>query len=1068
MSVQVDDPHFSDDTIHAFLGDEMPVEQANRVESHLDTCQICAERVTVLAAEPWGWSKVTKSLIDDDFDGHPMQKREKKVILRSSLDDAVGYEYDGTLLHRELSGWLDPTDDPDMLGRFAGYEVVGVIGHGGMGIVMKGFERTLNRYVAIKVLAPRLASNGAARKRFEREARAAAAVIHDNVIAIHRVDQWHGLPFLVMPYVAGESLQQRIDRVGPLDTDAILRIGQQVAAGLGAAHAQGLVHRDIKPANILLDQGVERVTITDFGLARASDDAPITRTGFVTGTPMFMSPEQASAEPIDHRSDVFSLGSVMYAMATGVSPFQADENHSLLRKICSESAPGVREKEESVPEWLAELIDWCHKKTPDERPQSAREIEHYLGEWLAHLKQPHRVSQPARIVIPATAKCNRPPRWPSSKTLTAMGGFLFLLAGILFILEAGNGTIRIETNSDRDVPIVIKQGDKVVKHLTVPRDGASSHLKAGNYIIEVKGGDTRFDIKGDEVNLSRGETWIAKVVLQTEHHSRISVVSPCTGKINRIGDGVGENRHVKKGDLITEITPLDSREQEKDESELAALKNRIQSAEITLESNLRTLEATTKISDALKVQKAGHEQVHLQIAKSRQRLKQSAEETAFAAEQRLTASKAAFETLREDFGRKKLLFDQNLISQLKLQDAERKFKEAEARVFNADSEAKAASHALSLDEGKQREQQAKLEVDRVTTDLAKVEKEIVTVENDVNNVRRFLSQSKNTLLELQAKIAHIERYRIVAPQDGILQGVKHLSVGHTVKQGAVICSIVVVEDSESVQSSRNEMKVSTDTVSPPDDFEDEKDSVLEVIRSMENHSREGRHREWLNSVEDEEVERLAGFALIGRAQAKLQQVMLGELVDKIAEADPQIAGMQKMLATTDPLFRTTPSQEATAAFNLLTAIVQTQMMLQVGGEPENDADLDNFRSQIQGIASFSQLLRNASGVLSDPREFIAVLKECNPSMTDRSNLPAPAGQWDIVVDGASATATNASEVDENAQSFSHLELRRTLGGEWRIHKLFKEEELQAIMRLLTGLAVENDAEKHSDKVEPAE
>ena len=192
--------------------------------------------------------------------------------------------------------------------------------------------------MAIKILAPRLATNGTARKRFAREARAAAAVLHENVIAIHRVDEWHGLPFLVMPYIAGVSLQKRIDDEGPLSIEATLRVGIQIAAGLAAAHAQGLVHRDIKPANILLDRGVERVTITDFGLARAADDASMTRTGVIAGTPQYMSPEQAEAKTMDARSDLFSLGSVMYTMAAGRPPFRGEGCFEVLKRIGTEAA----------------------------------------------------------------------------------------------------------------------------------------------------------------------------------------------------------------------------------------------------------------------------------------------------------------------------------------------------------------------------------------------------------------------------------------------------------------------------------------------------------------------------------------------------------------------------------------------------------------------------------------------------------------------------------------------------------------------------------------------------------
>ncbi len=143
-----------------------------------------------------------------------------------------------------------------------------------------------------------------------------------------------------MPYVPGHSLQERIDQTGPLELREILRIGMQTAAGLAAAHAQGLVHRDIKPANILLENGVERVRITDFGLARAVDDATQTQSGVVAGTPQYMAPEQARGEAVDHRADLFSLGSVLYAMCTGHSPFRARPPW----RCCGASATDARDR----------------------------------------------------------------------------------------------------------------------------------------------------------------------------------------------------------------------------------------------------------------------------------------------------------------------------------------------------------------------------------------------------------------------------------------------------------------------------------------------------------------------------------------------------------------------------------------------------------------------------------------------------------------------------------------------------------------------------------------------------
>ncbi len=173
--------------------------------------------------------------------------------------------------------FLEPPATPDSLGRLGHYQVLEVIGRGGMGIVLRAFDDKLHRVVAIKVLAPELASNGPARQRFVREARAMAAVIHDNVIAIHEVEDGGPVPYLVMQFIGGGSLQEKLERTGPLPLQEILRLGLQIAEGLAASHRQGLVHRDIKPANILLENDGAWVKITDFGLARAGDDASLTR-----------------------------------------------------------------------------------------------------------------------------------------------------------------------------------------------------------------------------------------------------------------------------------------------------------------------------------------------------------------------------------------------------------------------------------------------------------------------------------------------------------------------------------------------------------------------------------------------------------------------------------------------------------------------------------------------------------------------------------------------------------------------------------------------------------------------
>jgi serine/threonine protein kinase len=216
-------------------------------------------------------------------------------------------------------------------------------------MVLKAHKSRLNRVVALKVLMPALAGSDLARRRFFREAQAAAAVRHDHVVTIHAVDEAAGLPYLVMQLVPGQSLQQKLDRDGPLPLGETLRIGMQIASGLAAAHAQGLVHRDIKPANVLLEHG-SRVKITDFGLARALDDASLSTSGTIAGTPYYMSPEQARGETVGHGTDLFSLGSVRYAMCTGRPPFQADTTVAVLQKVSDDQPRPIRSRAEKGTE----------------------------------------------------------------------------------------------------------------------------------------------------------------------------------------------------------------------------------------------------------------------------------------------------------------------------------------------------------------------------------------------------------------------------------------------------------------------------------------------------------------------------------------------------------------------------------------------------------------------------------------------------------------------------------------------------------------------------------------------
>jgi serine/threonine protein kinase len=357
------------------------------VAQHVESCFSCQQRLVELSSDNDLLREVRETLsMSDEGETYSSSVGGSVVIaIEAATIDGFGAECEPVSLD-----FLAPPSHPEMLGRIGRYEVERIIGSGGMGIVLKGFDTELHRVVAIKVLKPHLAHNGAARHRFAREAQSAAAVVHEHVIPIYDVQSDGEMPFLVMQFVPGQSLQARVDERGPLDPKEVLRIARQAAAGLSAAHAQGLVHRDVKPANILMEDSVERVLISDFGLARTVDDATLTRTGIVAGTPHYMSPEQASGHSVDHRSDLFSLGSVIYFMCTGRPPFRAEQALAILNRICHDPHRPVDEVNPDIPAELADVVDQLLSKEPEGRFRNAQEVELRLESILARLQTGQR------------------------------------------------------------------------------------------------------------------------------------------------------------------------------------------------------------------------------------------------------------------------------------------------------------------------------------------------------------------------------------------------------------------------------------------------------------------------------------------------------------------------------------------------------------------------------------------------------------------------------------------------------------------------------------------------------
>ncbi len=232
-----------------------------------------------------------------------------------------------------LKTFLAPPERPGDLGRLGDYNISGVLGAGGMGVVLTADDPTLRRTVAIKLMRPEVAAKPGAKERFLREARSAAAVEHPRVVIIHYVGEWNGTPYLVMPLMAGRSLASRLKHGPPISVTDAVRFVREAADGLAAAHAKGLIHRDIKPHNIWLEETAEgiHVRLLDFGLARGDDSELLTRPGGVVGTPIYMAPEQATGQQVDARSDLFSLGCVLYELLTGQRAFSGPPLIAALR-----------------------------------------------------------------------------------------------------------------------------------------------------------------------------------------------------------------------------------------------------------------------------------------------------------------------------------------------------------------------------------------------------------------------------------------------------------------------------------------------------------------------------------------------------------------------------------------------------------------------------------------------------------------------------------------------------------------------------------------------------------------
>ena len=523
-------------TLRRFLLGRLSATQAVTVEAYIDTHPDTARVLDRLVAADAFVSALRGRT------GEPAVPAEAEALARrleslpadqtrSAADDSSG-EASGPRTEEDVCAFLAPAREPGELGRLGDFRVLRVLGRGGMGVVFEAEDPRLGRRVAVKAMLPKVAADPNAKARFLREARAAAAVEHDHVVPIHLIAEEAGVPFLVMPFLKGESLDDRLRRDGRLPIAEVVRIGREVADGLAAAHDRGLVHRDIKPHNLWLEGPRGRVKILDFGLARplkATGASPeITQSGAVIGTPAYMSPEQGRGLPVDFRTDLFSLGAVLYRACTGRTPFTGPDVASILMALAADTPTDPRRLNPKVPGPLAALILRLLEKYPEHRPASAREVASLLAPAVEALPaddgpRPEFDFDAGETEVVPQATPARSPKRPRGRAgvLVGLAAAVVLLVGgglaaYTLVVQTREGELVVEVN-DRDAELRFKDGrleildqdGRAVKYTLTATDRKQT-LPAGKYQVRVVGADG-VDLSTDRFEIKKGGEWKLRV-----------------------------------------------------------------------------------------------------------------------------------------------------------------------------------------------------------------------------------------------------------------------------------------------------------------------------------------------------------------------------------------------------------------------------------------------------------------------------------------------------------------------------------------------------------------------------
>ena len=536
------------DDLKSFLHGEFKEAKCACISDHVELCAHCQEILQTISPEDTlledarGDFSQTERLAADI--PRPLLEILKKLPERTGLihGDTEVFDDLTTADSDSSATFLAPPQQPDEIGRLGAYRVLAVLGKGGMGMVFLAHDPKLDRRVALKVMLPRFAAHEGAKRRFLREARAAAKLNSDNIVRIYQVDEDRGIPFFAMELLEGAALDQFLKQGPRLTLAEVVRIGRETAAGLAAAHEKNLIHRDIKPSNLWLDKtNAGRVKILDFGLAcSVKDDVNLTQSGTIVGTPAFMAPEQARGDKdVDARADLFSLGCVLYRLCAGDVPFKGETTMGVLLAIAVNSPVPLMHVNGQVPSSLSTLIMQMLAKDPMQRPASAievgarlqtieREIASAGGDRDSLVDSRKSTPGISNSAVDASATTlaipPKPPRrrgWP-----LLLGGLAvalpFLLAAVIY-WQTRDGVVRIESD-DPAIQIAFDKDElKIVGAYNEPLA-----ITAGQHGLKIKKGND-FELETDKLIVNHGETVALKIEFV---HGEVRIVQEGKGVLD--------------------------------------------------------------------------------------------------------------------------------------------------------------------------------------------------------------------------------------------------------------------------------------------------------------------------------------------------------------------------------------------------------------------------------------------------------------------------------------------------------------------------------------------------------